>query len=73
MEVKKIQNAQFHNANKLHGKRARARYGIFKDGIQVGVVLGDVTWDAWNNDCTKRLVGFSCGSLRQLKSVLLNK
>lgn len=73
MEIKKIQNAPFHNANKLNGKACRAKYGIFKNGVQVGVVLGDMTWDAWDVECKNRIVDFSCGSLSQLKAVLGNK
>lgn len=73
MQVKKIQNADFHNANKLNGRAPRARYGIFKDGVQVGVVIGGTVWDAFDLDCKTRLIGFGCGSLTQLKKALADK
>ena len=73
MQVKKIQNAAFHNANKLNGQASRAKYGIFKNNVQVGVVLGDKLWDAWDMDCKTRLLGFGCASLKQLKEVLASK
>ena len=73
MQVKKIQRAPFHNANKLNGRALRAKYGIFKDGVQVGVVLGSLVWEAWDLDCKTRLLGFSCGSLAQLKKALASK
>jgi hypothetical protein len=73
MQVKKIENAEFHNANKLNGQAPRAKYGIFRGNVQVGVVLGSRVWDAWDMECKTRLVGFSCGSLKQLKEVLANK
>jgi hypothetical protein len=73
MEVKKIQNAPFHLGNRLHGSKPRARYGIFKDGKQVGVVLGDLSWHAWDMECKKQLLTFSCGSLADLKKALANK
>jgi hypothetical protein len=73
MQVKKIQNAAFHLGNKLNGQKTPAKYGIFRDGIQVGVVLGSFTWDAWDMDCKNRLIDFSCGSLKQLKEVLASK
>lgn len=73
MQVKKIQNAAFHNANKLNGQKSRAKYGVFKDGVQVGVVLGSLVWEAWDMDCKTRLIGFSCGSLAELKKVLAGK
>jgi hypothetical protein len=73
VQVKKIQNAAFHNANKLNGQATRAKYGIFRDGVQVGVVLGSLVWEAWDMDCKTRLIGFSCGSLKQLKEVLASK
>jgi hypothetical protein len=73
MQVKKIQNADFHNANKLNGQAARAKYGVFKNGTQVGVVLGSKLWDAWDLECKNRILGFSCGSLAQLKEALASK
>ena len=73
MQVKKIKDADFHNSNKLNGQAARAKYGIFKDGSQVGIVIGDRLWDAWDVDCKSRLIGFSCGSLSELKQVLASK
>lgn len=73
MIVKKIQNAPFHNANGLQGQAARAKYGIFKDGVQVGVVLGSLVWEAYSLDLKTRLLSFSCGSLKQLKSCLKDK
>ena len=73
MQVKKIQNADFHNANKLNGQATKAKYGIFKDGVQIGVVVGDKLWDAWDLGLKTRLIGFSCGSLSQLKQVLAAK
>ena len=73
MQVKKIQNADFHNANKLNGQATKAKYGIFRDGEQVGVVLGDRLWDAWDLEFKTRLIGFSCGSLSQLKDALAKK
>lgn len=73
MQVKKIKSAPFHNANKLNGQKARAKYGIFKDGVQVGVVLGSGLWEAYSMDCKTRLVDFACGSLSQLKKVLAAK
>lgn len=73
MQVKKIKNAQFHNANGLNGQAARATYGIFKNGKQVGVVLGSGVWEAWDMEAKQRLVSFACSSLKQLKQVLAKK
>ena len=73
MKVKKIQNAPFHLGNGLHGVKERARYGIFKDGVQVGVVLGGMLWEAWDMNCKTQLLGYSCGSLKQLKECLAKK
>ena len=70
MTVKKISNAPFHNANKLNGQASRAKYGVFKDGVQVGVVIINGVWEAYSMDCKTRLLGFSCGSLKQLKECL---
>ena len=73
MQVKKIKNAPFHLGNKLHGEKERARYGIFKDGIQVGVVLGGMLWEAYAMDFKTQLLGHSCSSLKQLKECLAKK
>jgi len=70
MTVKKVEKAPFHNANKLNGQASRAKYGIFKNGSQVGVVIGSGVWEAYSMDCKTRLLGFSCGSLKQLKECL---
>ena len=70
MTVKKIKNAPFHNANGLNGQKARASYGIFDNGVQVGVVLGSGVWEAYSMDCRTRLLGFACSTLKQLKERL---
>lgn len=70
MTVKKISTRPFHNANKLNGQAARAKYGIFQNGQQVGVVVGSGLWEAYDMECKTRLLSFSCSSLKQLKECL---
>lgn len=75
MNVKKIANADFHLANKLHGSKSTAKYGVFKTGSLVGFArCNGGVWDAWTNDSVpKRLNSFSCSSLAQLKNHLATK
>lgn len=75
MQVKKIENAPFHNANKLNGRKSPARYGIFKDGVQVGFVLGGGgrLWEAYDLDCKSRILLYSCSTLSDLKKALAGK
>jgi hypothetical protein len=74
MQIKKIQNVPFHLANKLHGSKPHAKYGAFKDGVQVGIVMHYCgLWHAWDMACKNSLIGFSCSSLKQLKEVLASK
>lgn len=70
MQVKKIRPADYHNANGLNGQKPRAKYGIFQDGVLVGVVLGHSLWEAWSLDCKRPLLGYACGTLKQLKEAL---
>jgi len=70
MTVKKLRNADFHNANKLNGQKTPAKYGIFSNGVQVGWVMKSRVWDAYNIDFSARLVSFSCATLSDLKQVL---
>ena len=65
MQVKKIKNAEFHLANGLWGRKPAATYGVFRDGVQIGVVHSDRWgWDAYDMDATNRLNGYTCGSER---------
>jgi len=70
MQVKKIRNADFHNANKLNGQATKAKYGVYLDGVQVGWAQFNGVWNAYAMDLRTRLVGYSCGSLSDLKRAL---
>jgi len=71
MQVKKIQSSGFHNANKLHGSKPHAKYGAFKNGEQVGVVMNHCgLWRAFTIDCKSHLLGYACSSLAELKRAL---
>jgi hypothetical protein len=71
MEIKKIKAADFHLGNKLNGAKSSATYGVFRGTKQIGVVRRDgLLWNAWDMEARSRLIGYACGSLKQLKETL---
>lgn len=71
MTVKKIGNAPFHLGNKLNGSKSPARYGIFRGDTQVGILFSTGSiWTAYNMNLRPDFLGFSCGSLAEIKSRL---
>jgi hypothetical protein len=73
MVIKKLANADFHVGNKLNGSKTAAKYGIFRDGKQVGWAQFSGVWNAYAIDFRSRLIDYSCGSLAELKNVLSAK
>lgn len=68
MTVKKIRNADFHNANKLNGQKSHAAYGLFRDGVQIGHVrCNGRLWNVFDSN-SNRINSYSFGSLKQLKT-----
>jgi hypothetical protein len=51
IEIKKTAAALYHIGNKLHGSKSAARYGIFRDGVEVGFVgRNRYGWTAYVKD-----------------------
>lgn len=75
MVIKKIQKADFHLGNKLHGQKPSARYGVFADDQLVGFVSrSSGLWNAWSSDAIpKPLSDFGCLTLTELKRHLAKK
>ncbi len=70
MQIKKIRNADFHNANKLNGQRTHAVYGLFKENEQVGTVRFDGRhWNAFDFN-NKRINSYSCYLFRDIQEWL---
>ena len=74
MAVKKIKSADFHLANKLHGSKPTATYGVFSfDGRQIGYVLfNGLLWDAYDFS-NKRINTYSHPTLKSLKTWLADR
>lgn len=73
MLVKKIQKRGPHLANRLHGTQGSAKYGVFRDGVQVGVAWGrGYYWEAFDL-ATWRPMCPPAGSLKTLREALAAK
>ena len=74
MTVKKIRNAPFHVGNKLHGSKGHAKYGIFSDGVQVGILAPHCgLWTAFDMDNRQTIATRSFGSFSEAKQYLASK